>query len=267
MSGETIMRTVAFVGFAAQTNRAAYDLPETTEVWTLNHGHKFGWRVDLLLDIHPRALIEHESYYQPDTRALHLDYLSQPHSCSIYMIEAHPDFPASVPYPLGDALKLAGGKRFRSSFDYMAALAILKGVHRVEVYGFEMKYDTEYRYQKPSALYWIGRMEGAGIEVDAPELLPEAKLYGYEAIQMVSRQTLDAHKAGYEKQLKDNLAAMNRWKGVFLASANNGNADEAAQNVRRYEIQAAMAQAVIDSTQHLIDTCDLPEDVYEAVRV
>lgn len=264
------MRTVAFVAFATLRDKGVHELDEATEIWTLNHGHKFTSRIDLLIDIHPRALLEHENYYQPETRELHLDYLRQPNGPPVYMQNRHPDFPGSVPYPLGDALKLAG-RRLRSTFDYMAALAILEGVDRVEVYGFEMDFDTEYRYQKPSALYWIGRMEGAGIEVDtsgSPELFPDAKLYGYESTQMVSRQTLDAHLKGYEKQLTENERKLEQWKNKYAKPNGNPRAiAQAADKVIKYQILVEGTKMVIESIQHLIGTCDLPEDIYKRVEV
>lgn len=266
------MRAVAFVAFATLRDNGACELDETTEIWTINHGHKFANRVDLLIDIHPRQLLEHENYYNTDTRPLHLDYLTQPHDHKIYMQIAHDDYPASVPYPLIGALKLSGGKRLRSSFDYMAALAILEDVDRVEIHGFKMCFESEYRYQKPSALYWIGRMEGAGIDVDhsfSPELFPDANLYGYEITQMVSRQTLDAHLQGYERQLATNERKLEHWENKYAKVNGNPRAvAQAADKVIKYRVLVEGTKMVIESTQHMIDTCDLPEDVYmELVEV
>ena len=250
---------IAFIGFADKAYEVVKTLPKTTEIWTVNHGHKFGFRIDRLFEIHSRKNLEDPNCYEKETRLLHLNFLNDKHDFPIYMQTA--GYPAAVEYPIDDAVKLAGGKRFASSFDYMAALAILRKVDRVDVYGFGMDYyETEYRYQKPSALYWIGRMEGAGIVVDAERLMPEMKLYGYEQAQMVGRHTLEAHQKKYEEQYTKLSEKATFWKGVFQErSKNGGDVNEAAQAVQSFEYSAAKAQGAAESTQNLIDKCDLQE--------
>jgi hypothetical protein len=249
---------VIFVGFA---NKDFTSLPDG-EVWTINHGHKFGFRIDRLFELHQKDNLEDPNCYTKETRELHIKFLRAPHDFPVYMQASCPEYPASVEYPLSEALKITDDKRrFASSFDYMAAMAIIEGVDTVYIHGFAMDYyETEYRYQKPNALYWIGRMEGAGIRVHADDLFPEAKLYGYEQAQMVGRHTLEEHKKRYEKQYAKFLAEANIWRGVFQErSQSGGDINEAAAAVRSYEYSAAGAQAAADAIQNLIDVCDLRE--------
>jgi len=250
---------VAFIGFADKAYDVVKTLPTTTKIWTVNHGHKFGFRIDRLFELHQRKNLEDKNCYTDEMRDKHLGFLNTAHSFPVYMQEVH--YPASVKYPLDEALELASGKRFASSFDYMAALAILEKVDQVEVHGFKMDfYETEYRYQKPNALYWIGRMEGAGIEVDADCLMPEMKLYGYEQAQMVGRHTLEEHQRRYDKQYDKFIGKANYWKGIFTErTKKGGNVNEAAEAVRTYEYSAAGAQAAARAMKHLIDACDLQE--------
>lgn len=258
------MRTVAFVGFSKISNEPAYSLPKSTEAWVGTFGHKFGWRVDRLFEIHARELLDEPNWLKDEIRLQHLDYLRQPHTIPIYMQKHYPEFPASVPYPLVDALRLTNNrKRLRSSFDFMCALAILENVDRVEIYGFDMDYETEYRYQKPSALYWIGRMEGGGIDVDIDEnstLFPDTLIYGYEASQMVGRHIIEAHLKRYKKQRENSIATMHKYEGIFHERNKQGkDTSTAAAKAIQFENQAAMADGAVKALQNLIDVCDLEE--------
>lgn len=260
------MRTIALVGFAPMGHQYAKDLPKDVELWTLNHAHKFGWRIDVLFEMHWREWLEDEQAYDPALRQIHLDYLKAEHGHAILMQKKHDDFPASVEYPLDDALELAGGKRFKSSFAYMAAMVMLQTnpVDRVEIYGFNMDYETEYRQQKPNALYWIGRMEGIGIDVwTQPEstLFEELKLYGYEAGNMVTRQAIEEHKLRFEQQEQDNKDKANHWTGVHEERTKNKQpqAIGSAEQVKKYTAQMHMATGAVRALQHLLDVCDLKE--------
>jgi len=250
---------VAFIGFANKAYEVANTLPTTTKIWTVNHGHTYDFRIDRLIELHPRKSLEDKNVYTKEIRLQHLQFLNAEHDFPIYMQKT--GFPAAVEYPLEDALKLAGGKRFASSFAYLAALAILDKVDEVEIHGFEMNfYETEYRYQKPNALYWIGRMEGAGIKVDSGTLMPDTKLYGYEQAQMIARHTLEVNLKKFEKQYEKFTERFNYWKGVFYErSKNGGDVNEAAQAVQSFEYSAAQAQGAIEAMKDLINVCDLRE--------
>ncbi len=250
---------VAFVGFAGTAWHIVETLPKSTEIWTVNHGHKFGFRIDRLFEMHTKKQLEDKNFYVKELRDRYLKFLNTKHDFPIYMQSV--GYPAAVKYPMEDALKLAGGKRFRSSFAYMAAFAILEKVDKVDVYGFEMSYyEAEYRFQRPNALYWIGRMEGAGIEVNSRELMPDRLLYGYEQTQMISRHTLEIYLKRYEKQYTKFLSKTNYWKGIFKERTMNGGDEmEAAQAVQTYEYSAAGAKTAVKVMNDLIAKCDLEE--------
>lgn len=262
------MRTVALVGFAENCNKEAYHLPDEVELWSVNHAHKYEFpRLDRVLDIHNIKHLNSPGYYVDGCMDEHLNWLSQEHSFSIYMQEHFSEYPASVRYPIEDALKLTGSKRhFTSSICYMVALAELEGdIERLLWYGFNM--NGEWAYQRPDAYYWKGRAEGAGIEVYIPpesELLPKTLLYGYEGFSMISRQTAEAHKAFYEKQYQDNVANIHVSNGVLQErmKANGGDQEavnEAIAKVRKFTDQAKYTFAAAQAVQNLINTCDLEE--------
>jgi len=259
------MRTVAFVGFSRVSNQAVFDgLPAHVEIWTLNHAHKFDWRIDRLFEVHEFDQITDPHYYTDEIRTQHLNYLYSNQTAAVYMQTQHTEIPSSVVYPLAEALRLTvNRKRYRSTFDYMAALAIIEKVDRVEIYGFDMDPGTEYDHQRPSAVYWIGRMEGAGIDVEIDphsSLFPEVGLYGYERTQMVPRHTLEEQKKKFAKQRKVKTDQLRRWEGILQdRTRHGGGLQEANEQVRKYERQVATVEGAVQILQQLIDVCDLKE--------
>ena len=124
----------------------------------------------------------------------------------IVMQEADPEVPGSERYPYEEIMELfcRGTHRgpepveyFTSSFAWMAAYAAylyrenLEDL-RIEVYGFEMSTITEYSYQKGSTEWWMGKLDGLGVELYVPEhcqLLKGAK-YGWEVTQLIPIKTV-----------------------------------------------------------------------------
>lgn len=258
------MRTIALVGFG-ESNKAAFSLPPEIEVWSVNHAHKLGFRIDRLIDIHPWELIRSDNYYQHGTHEEYLKFLAENTTIPVYMQEQYPEIPASKRYPIEDAAALSGPP-LSSTFPYLAAMAVIEGVDRVEIYGFDMVKGTEYEYQRADALSWIWYMRGRGMDVYIPPecgLYVERRLYGYEGVQMVARQTLENHLDGYKRQFDVALAEMHQIEGRLIEARKLGEArrkmDELAHLLRLAEVQVARTDGAIQSIQHLIDTCDLVE--------
>ena len=76
----------------------------------------------------------------------HWDWLHEKHDFPIYMIEAYPEIPGAVRYPLESASEVyhgLGRNVFTSTFDFMIALAIAEKYERVYIFGFEMATSTD----------------------------------------------------------------------------------------------------------------------------
>lgn len=106
----------------------------------------------------------------------------------IYLLAQDPSVPGSVGYPR-DAIQAAfaddGAPEdlFGSSLDLMLALATHEGFERIELVWFRMRDGVEYEQQRPSALYWIGRARGRGIQVvihGDSSLKDRRGVYGFE---------------------------------------------------------------------------------------
>lgn len=106
----------------------------------------------------------------------------------IYMLERYPEIPASIRYPFEQVSFGMARKYFTNHAAYMIALALMEGVTHLGFFGINYGKtvangaDHEYGTQRGSCEYWMGRAEGAGVQLvlpDACTLLAEPKeIYG-----------------------------------------------------------------------------------------
>lgn len=113
----------------------------------------------------------------------------------VYMLDALPDAPSSVKYPLNEIVDkyLVNFRRagiphdemiqyFTSSVCYAIALAIYKGYERIELHGVDMANNTEYIYQRDGIGLWFGIALGLGLQVYMPRecFMFNSPRYGYD---------------------------------------------------------------------------------------
>ena len=152
------------------------------EFWALNDMYAMipAANITRWFEIHTRTLID--DYHARISGKNHIEALKTL-TIPIYMQEQHDDIPTSTKYPLEEMVKHFGRQYFKSSLDYMMALALSEGFDEIHVYGVNMAENEEYAHQKPSMEYWIGRAEGMGVKVVLPEgcdLLKGYFRYGYD---------------------------------------------------------------------------------------
>ena len=88
-------------------------------------------------------------------------------------------------YPLQKIIDKYNSRYFSCSISYMIAYAMYKGAKELNIYGVDMSIGSEYQFERPGVLYWIGRAEGAGIKVNTT-LNNGNFLYGYERKRLYS---------------------------------------------------------------------------------
>jgi len=165
-------------------------------------------RVDCLMEMHKREWFCRKEI----PRSMeYWEWLKEPHPFPIYMLEKHPDIPASLTYPFREVCDaflphlLRGEKPteyFTSTTCYMIPLAILQGATRLELYGIEAATDTEYAYQRPGLEFWLGIAIGRGLEVSIrPEsMVCNAIVYGFAGTPHLISDRLREILAGYESK-------------------------------------------------------------------
>ena len=261
------MKAVALVGFSGLTMYGVHNLSADVDIWSINHLHKYDIPpVDRAFEMHSFDNINSPNYHSQEYMDTHIAWLKQEHDFPIYMLEAYPEYPSSVRYPIEEMLPMSSKKRFACTFHYMIAMAIAEGYEQIYIYGFDMATNTEYSYQVPGSNFWIGYAEGKGIEIiAAPEslIIHDRKLYGFENEGMIPRQVLETFAVKYDEEKNDCLVEMHQWTGIL---ADRGESDapqerinEAFNAVQHWNIKVARADACGILIRDLIDTCDLKE--------
>jgi hypothetical protein len=141
------------------------------EIWVLNEAPMSSWvkRWDVSFQLHKAEVYESQDNY---VREDYFDWLQEKHGKPVYMQEVDERVPDSVRYPLDEIiLTLPGGELswFESSISY-------------QVYGASIVSNTEYSYQLPNWVYWVGVAAGmkANLELKSGQVHFNKRLYGYE---------------------------------------------------------------------------------------
>ena len=287
------MTTIAIVGFNALSRDMVHDVADDpdTEIWSCNWAIRYNLpRIDRLFEIHQLSLLE-----EPHYDLKHWEWLHEEHPFPIYMQDVYPDIPASVKYPkdevLADVFEFMHRGDEPNTFEacsptWMISLAIHEKADRIKIYGIEAGAETEFIYQKESIGHLLGIAAGRGIHVD---LVPESnllkgKLYGYEAVQVITRHQLEIHRANYQQQHMDYLGRLNAAKAVFTermkvlsketaAKANKPRlrkmelkAQTAAEKSDEMMMMAHGASCALQAINHLIEEVDSQEPNLQLVN-
>ncbi len=222
-------RSLAITGFASTSRHLTPWKDPNIKIWLLNKSHLHsaespdkitedkwvGREADAYFQLHPISYLK-KCVGQSEGDRQHWDWMCQPHKFPIYCYDKYTEFPASVKYPLEDMYKRFG-KFFTSTFAFQAALAITQGFEHVEVYGFDMNNDTEYREQRDSAEYFMGLMQDSGIGVYLPPACPllKGKIYAFNSVEIGLRQLYEFRTPKLKADLGGATATFNQLSGYL----------------------------------------------------
>lgn len=213
------MPTLALYGFASATREGIWQT-KADQIWSIGWAYKYELpRIDLLLEMHPIWMQARSQKPEYVKAREHWEWLKANQAIPVYMLINHPLVPRCIRYPIAEVQGLVPPQRqkavFTSSFDYLMGLAILMGYDRIELYGFEMGSETEYRYQREGAAYWIAQCDARGIELIQPSnsKLLLKRMYGYEGGSMIYRQDLERMRVTRTQQKKDAFALLSMLQG------------------------------------------------------
>ena len=175
---------LAIVGTAETMPMAPYN-DKGYEIWAVSVCTTYPAfkRADLLFEMH------NKSYWQKPEIIERLNKFDGP----TYMMDHYKEIPKSVRFPIDELTKPEYRRDHTTSITYMLAwayhsfLTTGKPFH-VGLYGIHMASREEYTEQRPCCEYWLGRMEGAGMDIlMAPggSVLTSNGLYGYEGYHPV----------------------------------------------------------------------------------
>jgi len=222
------MKKVAIIGFGTSKSDAPF-YDDSYEIWGLNDLYESIPRWHRWFNLHSAEVVK-----KTDTkRAVVLSwemYKTMP--CPIYMLEAQPEIPTSIKFPLDEIqAKFCNGEKgyFTNQVSYMIAFALHENFDVIELYGIDMSIDTEYSIQRPSVEYWIGLARGMGKTVFIPPtstLLKTLYIYGYEEEKAIAFVEMYKTKLKYLNQERDkvladidkNKVALNQYTGAINIS-------------------------------------------------
>jgi hypothetical protein len=159
------------------------------ELWGVTRCNVLYWRESLTdwdrwFDLHPvQSTTYHRGILAKRPEAWQW-YTRQSADRPIYLLGPHADVVGSVAFPREAVQAFTRSSRFTVSVDWMIGLAMLEGFQRIVLNGIGTRFQADFQFAHQGILYWIGRAEGAGVEVviEGPSCYhaPE-KVYGFEA--------------------------------------------------------------------------------------
>jgi len=175
---------LAIVGTAETMPMAPFNDPNF-EIWAVSVCATYPAfkRADLYFEMHNKSYWGKE---EPDGSKPIIDRLNN-FDGPTYMFDHYKEVPRSVRFPI-DVIVDKYRRYHTTSITYMLALAYHSFIetgkpYHVGIYGIHMASREEYTEQRPCCEYWLGRMEGAGMDITmAPggSVLTSNGLYGYE---------------------------------------------------------------------------------------
>ena len=252
---------------------------QADEIWSMNWSYNYDYipRIDRLFEMHPVWLFARSDNPEYDKMRQHWEWLKVNEAIPVYMLARLSQIPRCIPYPMDDLERslfggrlLKGDERkglFTSSADYMLALAVHEHVTQgwwdtIELYGLEMGGDTEYRYQREGAMFWIGQAVARGITVKIPHnsRLLRNRYYGYHGGQMIYRHDLERLRDHFAKENSEKFAKLQYLEGqIALLSEQGQDTTEAGQKVSDARADAYVSAGCLQTMEYLIKFVDLEE--------
>ena len=185
LNGELVLtqrkrKKVCIVGYAENSRHLAWYNDPECEIWGVNQLYRFIPRADRWFQIHHDW---HDSRKWAD--GADLAEWMRTAQCPVYMIEAQPNMPMTLPFPKEWVKQQLGiHEYFTSSIAMMLGLAIAEGFEEIGIYGIDLIVGREYAFEKPCAEFFLGIAHARGIKYHLPEnsaLLWQSHTYGYDA--------------------------------------------------------------------------------------
>lgn len=222
---------LAIVGTAETMPMAPYN-DDKYEIWGVSVCTTYPAfkRGDVMFEMHDK------SYWQKPEIVERLNKFDGP----TFMIDHNKEVPKSVKFPI-DVITEKYRRYHTTSITYMLAWAYHSFIetgkpYHVGMYGIHMASREEYTEQRPCCEYWLGRMEGAGMDIlMAPggSVLTSNGLYGYEGYHPMipkMRDRLTALQAGGSQAEQEAI----RWEKQKIKQ--DGAISECEYWMRQYQL-------------------------------
>lgn len=148
-----------------------YPLPLTHVKRLIGHP-RLHWTVNGGWSYHPESnlgfMMDDHKFHRDEThpQAAWYDNLIKDTQIPIMTSKAYPKYPALIEYPLKEVVKKFKTKRFDETIHWMCALAGYFQVKKIFFIGCDYQPYDRFSSERAGTEYWLGRLEGIGIEID-----------------------------------------------------------------------------------------------------
>lgn len=159
-------RKIGIIGTYKGTLGFAPWADPTWEFWS--HASAFNAvpaeRADMLIDIHPPHC------HQEKRKNGFIDYYDwlKKQRTPVMMQKRYPEVVSSQKYPYEEIKSEFPGIEIGSQVSYMIALALVRGVTHIGLWGVQFSSDSEYKHQRGNCQLWIGIAIGRGVQLVIP---------------------------------------------------------------------------------------------------
>jgi SAM-dependent methyltransferase len=163
------------------------------EVWGINAlGDVL--RCDLVLHMDDIRVQETRAAANPSGNIAQMVKWLKTYDGTVITSRAHPDYPCLVEFPLERVVQETGFSYFNSTAAYAVAYAILIGVKKLSIFGFDFTYPNAHHAEAGRAAveFWLGIAAARGIEIAVCKTStlmdamadPAERLYGYDTLDV-----------------------------------------------------------------------------------
>jgi hypothetical protein len=218
------MQKLAIVGTHPATRDNAPFGDESFDIWVFNEAPQADWckRWTACFQMHAPEVYESRNNF---VHKGHWEWLQEDHGADkvVWMQDVDARVPNSRRFPM-DELPAewhpTGVKWFTSTAPMCLALALHLGYEYIEVYGVELSSNTEYSYQLPCWLYWVGVARGVignNLVLKSGQEHFDARLYGYNGEIQIDKDYFLQRMATFEAQKKTLQSRMDKIRDRIIA--------------------------------------------------
>lgn len=197
---------VAIVGFSPSNVEAPWADP-VWEKWLCNRGGLQPWAMAWDRHFDPHPIEWTKTHFTHELFAEYKSWLEQERpGQTVYHASK---IGSAEPFPVAEALAIAGRKYLTSAIGYQIACAIHLGAKRIGLWGIDLKSDTEYGYERPNVEWLLGIAQGRGIEIVLPDVCALLNNDGNVPLYGIDEE--NTHLADVERMLSHRLGDINEY--------------------------------------------------------
>lgn len=124
-------------------------------------------------------------------------------------------------FPISQIKEMFKTDTFNNSVSYMIAYALLRGYREINLHGIDIEKKSEYEFERPNVLMWIGIAKGLGVDIKSSSYLGQSPFnYGYDRDKIdFLVNVLEEREKAYRRHAEIKSGdEKNQWIGAMYAT-------------------------------------------------